>query len=258
MRKILTVVLSTTMVLSAGSAFAQEDQDGRRWVPVEAYACNFNDGKGPADLAAVVEEWNEWMDDEGQTDYFAITLWPSYFGERAFDVGWLGSWSDGRSMGAGTDHWMQHGQEMGAKFYEVLNCNAHTNFATTQLIDPGGEPLEHGDTFVLSFSNCKFEEEGGGMDGYVDAVAQWEAYAEEHGLKGGAWMMFPVYGENVEADYHFKAVESAASYTEFGNNWALYAEGHYVKSEELFRDVVDCDSARVYTAMTERTPAEDE
>ena len=86
MRKILTVVLSATLFLFVGSASADEHGDDRTWAPVEAFACNFKDGKGPSDLAAVVEEWNAWMDDEDQTEYFAITLWPSYYGEQAFDV----------------------------------------------------------------------------------------------------------------------------------------------------------------------------
>lgn len=257
MRKILTVAVSTTMFLFVGSVVAQDDEE-LTWVPVEAYACNFNDGKGPADLAAVVAEWNEWMDDEGQTEYFAITLWPSYYGERNFDVGWLGSWPNGNAMGAGTDYWLQHGQEMGAKFYEVLDCSAHTNFATAQLIDPGGEPVQNGDTFVLSFSNCSFTEDGGGMEGYLEASAQWEAYAGEHGFTGGDWMMFPTFGENVEADYDFKAVGSSKDYTAMGANWQLFAEGHWRKSSELFDPVVDCDSARVYTAMVERTRADGE
>ena len=257
MRKILTVVVSTTLFLFVGSASA-DGHDTRTWAPVEAYACNFNDGKGPADLAAVVSEWNEWMDDEDQTKYFAITLWPSYYGERTFDVGWLGSWPDGRAMGKGADHWMQHGQELGAKFFEVLDCGAHTNFAVTELRDPGGEPLQNGDTFVLSFSNCSFKEDGGGMDGYLAATDKWNAYADEHGFKSGNWMMFPIFGENVEADYDFKAIESNANYTEFGNNWALYSEGHYAQSEEIFAGLLDCDSARVYTAMVERAMEADE
>ena len=67
MKKTETVASSALLFLLLGTslAVAQEDEaDGPDAVPVEAYACNYHDGMGPADLDAVIDEWNEWMDDE--------------------------------------------------------------------------------------------------------------------------------------------------------------------------------------------------
>lgn len=259
MRKIVTAGLSAMLVLSAGVSVAQDEEKAEplSFTPVEAYACNFNEGKGPADLAAVVEDWNEWMDEEGQTDYFAFTMWPSYYGERAFDVAWFGVWSDGNAMGTGTDHWLNNGQEMGAKFYEVLDCGSHANFASVEVRTPPEREMERGDTFVLSFSDCSMEEDKS-FGEYLDAQKEWNAYAGEHGIDGGAWAMFPVWGESVDADYDFKAVGSAANYTQLGANWAKYAEGHYQKSNEIFEGLLDCDSPRIYTSMVERMMEDDD
>jgi len=258
MKKILTAAASALMFLfvSGGAALAQDEESNMEFVPVEAYACNFNDGKGPADLAAVTKEWNAWMDKEGQTSYFAATIWPNY-GERAFDVGWLGAWSDGRAMGAGTDHFMSAGRELGAKFDEVVDCGSHTQFASVRVRDSQPSDDDSDTSFVLQFSNCSFEE-GATMEQLSAAQKEWNAYADEYGIVGGAWMFFPVWGESADADYDFKSVSSTGDYTTLGSNWALFAEGHYKKSNELFDDILDCDSPRVYSAKVERTMADDD
>ena len=257
MKRILTAASAAMLVLCSGSAFAQDDDsDGLNWVPIETFACNFIDGNGPEQFYSVVEEWNEWMDDEGQDDYFAVTLWPQFFGERTFDFVWLGVWPDGNSMGAGLDHWVNNGGEIANKFWEVIDCTSHTQFASARLRD-----YDSGDddgSFVLDFSNCKFTADGGGMEAYLGAVEQWNAYADEHGIYHGAWMLIPIYGENLDADYHFKSVGSAPDLAAWGANWQKFSEGHYMKDEELFGNVVDCDSPRLYTVNVEREMADDE
>lgn len=257
MRKILTAATSALVFLFVGSAavVAQDEEEGMTFIPVEAWACSFNEGKGPADLNDVNAQWNAWMDEVGATDYSAITIWPQFYGESNFDVGWLGIWPDGNAMGAGMDTFMSEGQEIGAKYGEVLTCAAHTQFATVRVRAPNEEDDDGDDSFVLTFSNCSFEEEAT-MDQLSAAQEEWNAYADEHGIVGGSWMMFPVWGENVDADYAFKAVSSAPSYTTMGANWAKMAEGHYRKSDELFEDILDCDSARVYTATVIRSAEE--
>lgn len=253
----LTAATAAITMSFAGPVLADEHEDeGMSWFPVEAFACNFKDGAGPDDLAEVTAEWNEWMDDNGHTTYFAITLWPEFFGERPFDFGWLGAWQNGNEMGKGLHSWANDGKEMNAKFWEIIDCGARTQFATAQLKATGGE--DDDGSFLLEFSDCSFEKDGGGMEAYLGAVEEWNAYADEHGFKGGQWMMFPVYGEYVDADYDFKAVGSAADYQEFGDNWQLYADGHYAKSQEVFGGILDCDSARVYQARVVREMADEE
>ncbi len=260
MKKIPTAAVSAMMFLfvAGGAAIAQEEEsDGLSFVPVEAFACNFNEGKGREDLRAVTDEWNAWMDAEGKTDYFAITLWPNYRAERTFDVGWLGAWSDGNAMGAGGDLWLSAGREIGAKFDEVVSCDSHTQFASARLKAPA-EPEDDSDNmFVLSFSNCSFEDDVT-MEQYLAAQKEWNAYADEIGIVGGRWMMFPVWGESADADYDFKSVGSTGDYSALGSNWALYAEGHYKKSNEIFDDLLDCDSPRIYTARVVREMADDD
>jgi hypothetical protein len=84
------------------------------------------DGKGNADLSAVVDRWNKMSDDNGTDDYAAWLLTPFFYtAEQDFDVIWLGAFKDGNAMGAGLQDWVTNGQEMAAAFAEVVDCNAH-------------------------------------------------------------------------------------------------------------------------------------
>jgi len=259
MRKILTAASSAIMFLLVGSsaALAQDEAEAPEITPVETWACSYNEGKGPEDLKAVVAEWNEWMDDEGQDDYFAAIITPTFYGERNFDIGWLGTWPNANSMGAGTDHWMTAGGEIAGKFFDVMTCGSHTMFATLEIKEPPRNDDDEDNTFVLAFSNCSIEE-GRTFEEYMAAQTEWNAYADEIGMAGGAWVMFPIWGENVEADYGFKFLSAASDYTTLGANTQIMFDGHWRKSNELFDDLVDCDSTRIYSATVIRQMAEDD
>ena len=153
MKRFLAASAVSVLVFGVGPGYADNhEQEPRRYVPVETFSCNYRADKGPADLEQVVGNWNQWMDDNGATDYFALTLTPHYYGENTFDVGWLGSWSSGEAMGSGKDLWMSKGSEIGQQFDDVIECISHTNFATTEFKSPGDGPTP--ETIVLSFSDC--------------------------------------------------------------------------------------------------------
>jgi len=247
----LTAVSAVSFLfMGFGVAHAQDDANEEVWTPVEAWTCNYRDGKGPGDLNKVIDEWNEWWDDKGLTSYFAATLTPYYFGEKSFDIGWLGAWSDGNAMGESLDVWMTDGAGVGAKFFEVIDCGSHTQFASLNVRQPEQNGDESDKDFLLSFANCSMKE-GQSFEDYMAAQAEWNDYADEAGIKGGTWLMFPIAGES-NNDYDFKHVVGEDDHSEAGANWAAYADGHYRKSQELFEPLVDCDIGRVYSATVVR------
>jgi len=253
MKKILTTTVSAALVmfLGFGTAIAQDEKsDEPKATPVETWTCDFNEGKGPADLEKVIAEWNDWMDDQGTTDYFAATITPNYFGERPFDIGWLGAWTDGNAMGAGTDLWINEGSDVAAKFWEVLTCGSHTNFVSINVKRLPENDDESDDSFVLTFSNCSMEE-GKEYSEFTEAQKTWNAYADENGFVSSAWVFWPVFGES-DNDYDFKYVTGTDDHTTLGANYQLSTEGHWRKSNELFSDLVDCDISRVYDAKVVR------
>jgi hypothetical protein len=255
MKKVFTTAVSALaiLVLGIGSAFAQDDAaEEPDWRPVETFTCNYLDGKGRADLDEVIEEWNDWWDDKGMNSYFGATITPYYFGELRFELGWLGAWTDGAVMGSSLDTWTTEGVGMNAKFFEVLDCGSHSSFASINVRQPDNDDDDDGsDTFILNFSNCSFEEDKT-LGDYLAAQNEWNDYADEVGIVGGTWVMFPLAGE-ANDDYDFKLVSSEPDHTTVGTNFDIYAQGHYRKSNELFNDLLDCDSTRVYKAHVERS-----
>jgi hypothetical protein len=219
-------------------------------VPVETYTCDFNDGKTMADLMKVVAEWNDWADDQDITAYYAALLTPQFFGELAFDVGWLGAAGDGNVMGKVQDAWVNKGGAVAEMFNEVISCCSHTQFAS-MAIRPPGDDDEDDTTFVLTFSNCSAKD-GKNFSDVMDGMNAWATHQEENGFKNATWMMFPVYGES-DDDYDFKVVEGYDDHTAFGSDFELMGNGgHWRKSGEIFDELLDCDISRVYDARTVR------
>lgn len=254
MKQFAFAAIAAAMVCIPVAHAQDEEEPGLPVVPVEIFTCSYLEGKGSGDLDAVIAEWNDWMDDRGVDDYFAMTLTPFYFGASgySFDVGWLGSWPDGASMGRGTDRWITEGGEMAATFGDVVDCDTHSNFATIELKSPGEGPAP--DTIVAAFSDCEVTE-GVPFDELMAALESWSAYQEESGYSNGAWMMFPVYGGG-GVEFDFKLVDGYDNHTALGADYDRYGRGgDYVKYGELLGDKLECDDARVYNARIRRRPA---
>jgi hypothetical protein len=245
-------LLAATLFLS-GTAIAQDDGATPEFSPVELYACNYNEGMGPGDLDKAVESWNEWMDDEGQGTYYAATLFPVYYGGEGydFDFAWLGSFSNGAEMGAGSDHWMANGSEHAAAFAAVADCFGHVGYAATQIKETEGDNTA--DSFVVTFSDCHY---GDGDGSLFDALKAWSEFATGRGYQNRAWALFQTYG-GVDPDHDFKMVNSYKNFTAMGDDWDLYASGDWVKNRELRADIYECGVSRVYAGKTLRRPADD-
>jgi hypothetical protein len=255
MKKVLLIL--TSVVLSVGSVLADSHEaEKMSFTPVETYTCDYNEGKGPADLDKVVKSWNDMMDKEGQGDYFAALITPVYYGEHMFDVGWLGAWRNGNAMGIGTDWWLSNGEKVAAGFAEVLTCTSHTNFAGQNIRKAPPSDDKSDMDFVLSFRNCSMKDDKEYSE-FTAAHKEWSAYADEHGIAESNWVWWPVSGES-NNKYDFKLLTGSDDHTSAGANWQLYSEGHFMKSNELLEDLVDCDISRVYSGKTIRVMAEEE
>jgi hypothetical protein len=255
MKRTLAAMAVSTFALAAGPAYADDhEQEARRYVPVETYTCNYRADKGPADLDKVIDNWNQWMNDNGGEDYFAMTLTPHYYGENTFDVGWLGSWPSGEAMGRGTDLWMAKGSEIGQQFNEVIDCQSHTNFATTEFKSPGDGPAP--DTLVIAFSDCTGPDGPEKWPDLMSGLEAWSQYQGETGYHEGTWMMFPAFGGG-DFDFDFKMVSAWDNHTEHGQDYQRYSEQQdWEKQGELIGELMDCDVARLYDAKVRRRPAQ--
>ena len=247
----LIVMLGTNIAL----ADSHEEGELKPATPVELFACNYAEGKGPADLDKAVDDFNDWGDKNGITEYTAWTLVPYYASpEQEFDVLWLGGTAKAATLGRIQDMWLAGGTKEQEGFAEVIPCNAHTNFATLQFKAP--PKRENPKNIVISFTDCNTAE-GVTFDDLVPSLMEWAKYREDHGSTSGMWVMFPAYGGGGE-EFDFKFVASWQNLEEQGADYDQYNESGWQKGNELFAGKVSCDSARVYLATNRRMAEADE
>ena len=254
MKRLMACAAFATLIAFAGiaPAAAQDEADsGPTAFPVEAYICSYVEGAGAAEFDAWVDSWNAWADEAGMTEYMAVTMVPFYYGpDQDFDMIWLGASPTATSLGRDQDKWLTQ-SALQASLAEVVECNAHSNFASVEFKSPGDGPIP--DSVVVGFSDCKLEE-GMTFDDVAPAMGEWAAYRTENGVEGGIWAFFPAFGGGGE-EFDFKYVASAANLEALGVGWDQYSAGGYTKAEELFAGKLDCDSSRVYVATTRRRAA---
>ena len=249
--KIVTCSAMAGLLLASAPGLAQVSADGMgKVVPVEMYACKFNDGKSEADLNAVIDRWNEWADDADTDDYAAWILTPFFFTpEQDFDMLWLGAWSDGNAMGAGLQNWIENGGELGPAFAEVVDCGAHVAMSSAMYKAPPGGNVP--DTGVITMMDCELNE-GKRYSDIKAAELNWVAHLADAKSKVAYYHWFPMFGGG-DFDMDYKVVSSYPDLKELGANVEMYANGGgREKSGEIFGDIDDCNDARVYIARSIR------
>lgn len=252
MKRILTVMVTAGAVawLAWGVVLADSHESGSKVIPVEIFVCSYNDRQDEGDLDDAVDEWNGYMDEQDIDSYAGWTLVPHYYtDEQDFDFIWMGAWKDGNAMGAGTDNWLATGGEYADRFAEVATCNTHVNLASINLkMPPDGATPQ---TAVLVYSNCNVED-GATYDQVNAAAREWAQVLTDAGSEAGIFHQFPIYGGGGETP-DFLWMTSYPNHTALGADYERMGNGQlYMKSDELFADLLDCDVSRVYNAQNRR------
>ncbi|HEY5622928.1 MAG TPA: hypothetical protein VIV14_04130 [Gammaproteobacteria bacterium] len=246
--KFLIALLGVSGALVLGQNTASAQQGPLTWAPLEIYGCTFNDGSNMDDLDAVIDTWNEWMDENSQNNYTAIVLMPQYVaGSFAYEVLWVGAWQDSAAI-AGMQQWLTEGSEINAEFGEVVTCPLRQGFAVAN-VKP---PAEAEDIAPVAFQNCTIAENRGGLDARI-AITEFGEFLSEQGHEGGQWILRPAAGEEADASYSFKWVRSHPSYAALGSYFdIIFNRGGFQRLGELTGNVMSCDSPRVYNARVVR------
>lgn len=234
----------------AGSGVALAQDNASKVIPVELFTCKYNDNKGPGDLDKVIDKWNAWADKNGMDDYAAWTLTPFYFGpDQDFDMIWLGAGKDAIALGKAQDAYMAEDVGLHAAFNDVLNCDAHSNFASLNYKAPP-EGATPGNS-ILTFSDCKYEE-GATYEALSTAMGEWTKHLGDTGSTAGIWHWYPAYGGGGE-EYSFKWLEGFKNMAELGADYeSLGNVRGFETSGKLFADLINCDSTRAYVAQNRR------
>lgn len=237
-------------IFFTGITSAQEEAaSGPNFAPIEIFACDFNKGKGRADLDKVIVSWNKWMDETGKEPYSAWIYTADYNSpEYSFDVAWLGAWPDGNAMGRLHDTYMTSGGAMAKEFDKVVSCAAHSNWVSMQIREGASED---GKTSVLQFRDCTLGE-GSNMPAAMEAVRNMATYQAERGSEASQWVFFPAFGG--DTDYNFKMVVAHPNYAALGADYERYTNGGgFMKAAEIIGDKFDCGNTRVYRSTKVRS-----
>ena len=239
------------LLLAAGPGLAQVSADGMgKVLPVEIYTCKYKEGQGSAELDSVIASWNQFEDDSKTATYAGYLLTPFFYGpEQDFDIIWLGAFKDGNAMGANLQNWISKGGEVQAAFDKVIDCDAHSGYASAMYKAPaaGSTP---GSGFV-TMMDCKLNE---GHE-YADIKAaelKWAEHLGKSKSKAGYYHWMPVFGGG-DAEFDYKVVNAYASFTDIGADFEQNANGGGRElSREIFGDIDECDDARVYVSKSIR------
>jgi hypothetical protein len=253
MNKQLRAVLSAAALLglSVSGANAQVSEDGMgKVLPVELFACSFNDGQDADDLESVIRRWTRFMDEKNITSYAAWTLTPVYYSPaQEFDMIWMGAWTDGNAMGSGSDTWMSEGTDIAEAFAEVVDCGAHVGLASAMYKSPPNNETPR--SSIITMMDCELNE-GKRYSDIRAAEIKWAKYLADSGSTAGYWHWFPTYGGG-DAEYDYKVVFAYSSFGELGADWERGANGGGREAAaEIFGDIDECDDARVYAAQSRR------
>ncbi|MBE9539954.1 MAG: hypothetical protein IMF06_12780 [Proteobacteria bacterium] len=218
-------------------------------VPLELYACTWQEGKTMKDLQKVNTQFNKWAK-KHDAGYTAWTITPQFrSSEQPFGVGWIGAWPDGASMGAGIQAFRDSGSEMGKAFAEVVDCSdSHGLFSSAVLNPPEGGALK---TPLVQFSSCSINEGKTAEDAHNAHKAFGDFMIGKGGLSA-SWMLWPALGAG-DIDFEYYAVSAYASYAQLGVAFEAYANGGgWQKAKNELFSVVTCDEPRLYDGLLVR------
>ena len=260
MMKRIALALSSglaTFVL-IGSAYGQQDE-APNIVIIEIYGCTYNANNDMSDFVAVTDRWNDWADERGVTDYTANILTPYLYSDAfPYDLVWLGVYPSGEAMGAGQAQWLSEGGELNAEFGEVVDCSIHAQFAATAMHVPATPPEPSDDDVgLISFQDCTLQNERGAQEALA-AHGRWGDYLAANGSDLFMGALFPIAGEDPEADYNYKAVTGFSSANTYGQFIDTVVPGGLQTAGNIFGGITVCDTSRVYVTTSVRETAGDD
>lgn len=252
MKKISISIFLAAITFFAASGISIAQDAGFKVIPVELYACSYNDRKGPDDLERWAAKWTAWADRQGIDDYAAWTLTPYYFGpgdNEGIDVIWMGAGKDAIALGKSQSAWMSTNNGLNDEIFEIMSCASHANFASINVKMPpqNATPTDS----VLTFSDCTFND-GATFAATNAAMGAWADYLEAEGSEAGIWNWYPAYGGGGD-NFDFKLLQAHASLESLGADYERYTNGRgFVTRGRLLGHLVDCDTSRAYLAKSRR------
>ena len=220
---------------------------------MEAYQCNFADGKSYTDVQRIIPSWNKYADENFSVPYSAAMLRPLLKSESDinFDMAWLGFSNTQEDLGIITDEWLATGSKLAAKFDKAAHCPSYMQYGVFEARRPS-VAFEEGGITYWAVSTCSFREGKKGSD-LANSDIGWNAFMDSQGHTGGVWRWWPGAGAPNSFEGDFLLNISYSSMAELGR----LTDARYQASNDgsLPESILFCDNPRVYIAENVRFEA---
>ena len=249
LRKVVMAMVAVSMAWS--QVVLAQKADAPSSGPVELFACDYVDGKGPGDLAKASAMFSKWADKKAP-GYSAWVLTPQFkAGGLEFDILWVGSWPDGAGMGKVLDAWQEQvaaNSDVAKGFNDVIDCSTgHVLVTSVEINAPDGPPADG----LVWLSACNLEEGKTGVDALA-AHGKVSMEMEKMGVMSASWAFFPALGLS-EANYDYLQVVAHKDYAHLGANYDKYYMGGGVqKAQAIMAGVSSCKSPNLFDAKLVR------
>jgi hypothetical protein len=245
MKRLLLAMTSAALTLSMAVSTTQAQDGVPQFVPVEMWACSFNDGKDQEDMDDV---YDLFIGEDNESPYAAWQINPYFAGNlnQQFDFLYLGAWANGAAMGAGVAGDLAS-DDVSEAWDDAVNCGALMFASLT--IEETPEPGEAGDDFILTIQDCNVGHAVSNGQA-SSAIRAYNDYRVANGLTVATFIWYPIAGGG-DADFDFKLVRGYDDAQAWGNaNQWIVDNMAYVRRGQLLDGIVSCDESRVYTGRT--------
>ena len=246
MRTLLTTITTAVLGMILTTAALADDHSGPRTSALEAYFCNFVDGKDMGDLEKVAAGWDEWADSNFTETYTAYILSPALINgaDFPFDSLWLGVAENHEAMGKIGDDWSTKGGQWQKKFDAVSTCSSHALMSSVEarpydkLEQPG----------YVQISACQFKQDASFAE-LTAADKEWSAWMDENAMPGGIYRWIPGIGAARADKTDYYSVYTVETLAGRGKAHDMMMAGGFQVWNSLYSAISDCDNPRVWAAQ---------
>ena len=248
----LTFALCMSAAMLSGAATGAETGPVR-----EFYVCNFNEGKGLADLMSVRDFLVKQIDQIGSEDLSAMEsfVWVPYMSSTAADYMWFNMSENLNAWGRAVDAFnnSDEGAAVGQRSSEVSHC-VGAGLVTHEQIYDGGEAINppEGASALLETFACELED-GKTLADARAAVEYWQGVIKGLGTHTSyvAYMQTPLVNESPYDLFYFAVHNNATDYA--ARQTAVLTSKDGAEANRRFAEVQRC-AAGLYWGTPIITP----
>jgi len=236
--------------LAPAGLTAQAEETG---TVIETFACEFNDGRGTADLQAAERFWNtqvDALDSPALDSYFAAILTP-YRATTGKDFYWVGASPNLNVLAAGGYDYLTSPERQAAeaRFASLADCESNT-YLSEQIFDALPDEGDADVHVMAEVYACTFND-GTTLEDAGKAEKTRTSAATAHGAKVDVHRWIPFYANTPVDAYYLIISDGLKQFADYRTQWLTSDDGQ--DADDRFNRIMDCESALMLGTRV-RTP----